>query len=357
MNSFAAAMMMLFATGSAQAGPFDPREWHGRVTAPTEVMVLGSTHLSGLADSFKPEWLASLIDRLAAFKPDIITVEGLSGEECQHVTLYAAVYPDVAADYCKRFKTMTEAGLAATGLTPPAAAEAVHKTLLAWPAAPTPAERRHLAAIFAAAGEPTSALVQWLRLPEAERRTGDGLDARLIEQIETVKNLHNENYLIAAVLAARLGIDRVCACDDHSSDQALADVPPGYEDALKSVWSAPRPPIAKKADDMEKALDGPASVLALYRYLNRPEVARAFVEADFGAALVEPSALRFGRRYVGWWETRNLRMVANIRAASANHPGARVLSIVGASHKAYFDAYLGMMSDVRLVDSAALLAR
>ena len=48
-------------------------------------------------------------------------------------------------------------------------------------------------------------------------------------------------------------------------------------------------------------------------------------------------------------------MVANIRATSGNHPGARVLVIVGASHKAYFDAYLDMMHEVKLVDPATVL--
>jgi hypothetical protein len=48
-------------------------------------------------------------------------------------------------------------------------------------------------------------------------------------------------------------------------------------------------------------------------------------------------------------------MVANIRAAFGNHPGARVLNIVGASHKPYFDTYLGMMHEVALVEAEAIL--
>ena len=48
-------------------------------------------------------------------------------------------------------------------------------------------------------------------------------------------------------------------------------------------------------------------------------------------------------------------MVANIRATFVNQPGARVLNIVGASHKGYFEAYLDMMHDVKLVDAEAVL--
>jgi hypothetical protein len=48
-------------------------------------------------------------------------------------------------------------------------------------------------------------------------------------------------------------------------------------------------------------------------------------------------------------------MVANIRAAFGNTPGARVLNVVGASHKAYYDAYLDMMHEVKLVDVGEVL--
>ena len=39
----------------------------------------------------------------------------------------------------------------------------------------------------------------------------------------------------------------------------------------------------------------------------------------------------------------------------AAQPGARALVIVGASHKGYFEAYLNMMHDIRLVDAEAVL--
>ena len=36
-------------------------------------------------------------------------------------------------------------------------------------------------------------------------------------------------------------------------------------------------------------------------------------------------------------------------------PGARVLNLVGAMHKAYYDAYLNMIHDVQLVDAEEVL--
>jgi len=62
-----------------------------------QVLVLGSVHLSGMPKGFKPESLDPVLDRLAAFKPDVITIEALSGEECDLAARHAAVY---GSDYC-----------------------------------------------------------------------------------------------------------------------------------------------------------------------------------------------------------------------------------------------------------------
>ena len=82
---------------------------------------------------------------------------------------------------------------------------------------------------------------------------------------------------------------------------------------------------------------------------------RLAIASDFGQALAEPSPQRYGRQYVGGWETRNLRMVANVHATFREHPGARVLSVVGSSHKPWFDGLLGQMQGVDIVDAEQVL--
>ena len=98
-----------------------------------------------------------------------------------------------------------------------------------------------------------------------------------------------------------------------------------------------------------------ADVLTLYRVTNSPATQLEFISIDYRRAMNAASPQNYGRVYNAWNETRNLRMVANIRAAFGDKPGARVLNIVGASHKPYYEAYLGMMSDVKLVDAEAVL--
>ena len=89
----------------------------------------------------------------------------------------------------------------------------------------------------------------------------------------------------------------------------------------------------------------------MYRAYNAPGVGKLTFDADFGAALEEPSPQQFGRDYVGYWETRNLRMASNIREVLGKQSGLRMLVVVGASHKGYLEAYLNQMHDVRIVDA------
>lgn len=319
------------------------------------VLVLGTAHLSGLPKTFDMEKLSPLLDRLADWRPTGIAIEALSGLQCDALRRYPIRYAATVNTYCPD----PAAAARATGLDVPSANAEAERILAAWPAAPTAAQRRHLAAVFLAAGERSSALVQWLRLPQAERRAGDGLNDELVVALETLKTSRNETSQISAVLAARLGHERLWSVDDHSADTPDSEDPvelKAFETAIMAAWDNPAS-HARHAESsrLEQNLDKPDGVLNLYRAYNAAEAQQLAYKGDFGAALIEPSPQGFGRRYVGYWETRNLRMVANIRDVLGQHPGMRLLAIVGASHKGYYEAYLNQMHDVRLVDVEAVL--
>lgn len=318
---------------------------------PNVVMVLGTPHLSGWPEDFRVERLAPLLDRLAGWRPDAIATEDLSGLQCDALRRHPARWRDTVEAYCF---DPAEAG-AATGLDVPTATAEAERMIAA--GVSLPAERRRLAAVLLAAGEPASALVQWLRLDERERRAGDGLDAPLVARLERMRGSRNESYAVAAVLAARLGHQRVWPVDDHSADQPLApDEAEKWGKALEAAWENPATKRRQALDaKLTAGLARADGVLAWYRAVNAPDAARIVHASDFGAALADRSAGRFGRRYVGDWETRNLRMVANIRDVLALRPGMKLLAIVGASHKGYYEAYLNQMHDVRLADPLLLL--
>ena len=312
-----------------------------------QVLVLGTVHLSSMPASFDQAALDGLLDKLAAWRPQIITIETESGEECDMAARHPAKY---GADYC----ASTEAARAATGLDVPAALHAVDQTLKAWPAQPSAAQRRRLAATFLAANDPASGYVQWLQLPEAERHAGDGLDARLVEMLGKIAKRNNENYQIAARLAARLHLQRVHAVDNHTGDRI--DVPDikAYVHSIEAAWATGRAALERRQQS-EDALAKAPDLLPLYRAINAPESLRALAEVNVSVSLKARSPEAYPQMFVVGWEIRNLRMVANVRETFRERPGARVLSVVGASHKPWFDGWLGQLQGVEVADVASVL--
>jgi hypothetical protein len=349
-----AAALLCAASVQAQesTGIFDPARLKGPAKGlPNEVMVLGTAHLSQLKPPFQPASLGLLNAKLAAWRPQIIAIEALSGMQCDHARRFPHRYKDTVTDYCWD----PAPARAATGLDVPAATAEAERLLAQWPTSPTPAQRRHLAAVFLAGGERASSLVQWLRLPEAERHAGDGLDAALVAVLEKQGARRNEDTLVAAPLAAALGLERVVAMDDHTADTMIDDEK-GFGEAMKKAWDNPAVVQRRKADEaFAPRLGNPEAMLEMVRFLNEPSQAKLVFDSDFGAALEEGSPQHYGRNYLGYWETRNLRMASNIRDAIAAKPGSRTLVIVGAAHKGYLEAYLNQMHDVRMVNALQVL--
>lgn len=351
---FLSLLMAVFC--EAQAQPYHPSmrpdiSGSSPLGRHNEVLVLGTPHLSGLKDHFRPESLAPILEKLAAWHPDAIATEDSSGLLCDALRHQGAEQASSLARYCP---DPAPAGKA-LGISVVAANEETERLLAAWPSGPSPAQRRRLALVFLAAGEPNSALVQWLRLSTSDRRADDGLTSDLVSQLNARIERRNESGLIGAALAARLGLERVWSVDDQTSMGSMPDEK-AYAVALQKAWdnSATATRMAE-----EKALyaqiDQPDGLLKLYRVFNAPAYAKQAYRSDWGAALKEPSSQHYGRRYVGYWETRNLRMVANIRQVLARAPGTHLLAIVGASHKAYYETYLNQMRDVDLIDVETVL--
>ena len=344
---------LLACAGTAQAQVDLPVLAHGMTGPRTQILVLGTAHLSGAPKGFKPQSLQPLLARLAAFQPEIITIEGISGEGCALMAQYPSIYnPENLAPYC----VDTKAARAATGLDVPAAIVAADQALHDWPAKPAPAQRRHLAALFLASGEPASALVQWLQLPQSERHAGDGLDAALVAELNKYIDRRNEDYLIAAPLAVKLGLQRVYPIDDHTGDNIRIpdQQDKAFEAAIRKAWASTKDRM-QPLEARQQDLLAHNQILALYRFLNSPEVQQTLITSDMGAALREDSPPHYGQMYVSGWEARNLRMAANIMATFRERPGVRVLVIVGATHKPWLDEILGLMPGVKIVDTEKLL--
>ena len=356
MASLAAASL---AAAQGSAAPFDPRTYQqAHIGEPTQIMVLGTPHLSGTPDGWDPSVLEPLLDRLAGFEPDAIAIEALTGMGIHAMWAYRESYPDVARTYGGRAMVLAGISRITLAMDMPQAEAEVRRTLAAWPTAPTPAQRRRLAALFVAAGDPNSALVQWWRLAPADRIADASISALLARELDTYTTRRNENHLIAVRLAVRLGLERVNPTDDQSDEQD-----PAMDKEMEAFMSEPwltevlTDPDFKALAEASDHLSTPAEALTTYRLLNSAAAGQLDADGQWLNMLNRPSPGQVGRRRVALWEVRNLRMIANIREVAARHPGGRVLVIVGSAHKPWFDAYLRMMTDVQVVDTAEMLAK
>jgi len=177
---FVTVLSLLFAATTAalaraEAPAFDPRDWRGQhVGAPTQILTIGSAHLGQMANPPSDALLAPLLERLAAFRPEIITHEGRTGEQCDVLKRYPSRYPTMFDTYCWGIEDAEKA----TGLNVPDAMAAVEKALAAWPKAPSPAQRRQLAAWFLAAGDPLRLKCQGCAFPPLSASSAMGSTRR-----------------------------------------------------------------------------------------------------------------------------------------------------------------------------------
>lgn len=337
---------------------FDPRTYKDQITGhPTQVLVFGTMHLSGLDDDWDPATLEPVLVKLQAFAPDVIAIEDIDGMAIEERWEHRVVRGGAALRYGRETMLAAIAGRVGTGLGMAEAAQEARTLLENWPDAPAPAERRKLAALFATAGDPYSALVQWWSLDPRERTAGDDVGEALRDRLDRLLGQRNESSLIAAHLAQRLGLDRLYPMDSQGEDVFteaefavfVDEVFPAIGERMEA--NADIVEADKRVDDLRTGQD----VLDAYRMLNDPDLSVLRSDLEWLGMIDRKTGSRVGRQRLAGWETRNMRMAANIREASAKAPGGKVLVVVGAAHKPWLEAYLNMMSDVQIVDAEAVL--
>lgn len=337
---------------------FSPRDYQDDVAGErTQVLVLATPHLALAPENFDARMLEGLLEKLQAFDPDVVAVENVSGEGLSALSAYESIYPDVAWSFGSSALRLAELARAHVGLDLPHAEAEARLALQHLENHATDALRRRLVLLFLAAGDPNSALVQWWRLtPEA--RASDEIPGEVRAQIESFASSRNESAFIGARLAARVGLERVHAIDDQSAVDLIFPIAQALGAALQADRSVAEglacPDFVRLASASER-LRSVAEALNTYRELNAPRAGIADARAQWSIMIDRAYPSDAGRVRMGEWEARNLRMAANIREAAASAPGGRVLVIVGVSHKPWLDAYLDLMTDVRVVDAQRVL--
>ena len=313
---------------------------------PTQIMVLGTTHLSNYSDELSQEDINPLLDRLEVYSPDVITIENSSGMTCNRVRSYTREHVGYEGAYCFDSAVYREE----SGLSVFEGSYKARNALNAWPDEPSAKQRRALAAAFIASNEPSSALVQWLRLDVADRTAGDGIGPKSVDLLNRMSQSIGESESIAARLAARLGLEKLFYADDHGSWLDSQAYEEAYGTRLSELWHRDNDPCQAHRDAPESDVTG-GDIINAYRHMNSKSWQHRQMDCDFKRTMNDDELEGYGRRYTMNWQARNLRMVSLIMDAAATKPGGRVLSIVGASHKPYQEAYLDQMHDVKIVST------
>lgn len=321
----------------------------------SQVLVLGTIHL-GKAEKFDEKGLALLLAKIEAWKPDRIAIERYSGLQCDFIAKNLELFGGETMPNCLDTSLAREA----TGLDVLAATIKLEEGRNSTSVSMNPSLRRQRIALYMAAGEPISAYVHWLDLKAGEKEPDTTLSAPMIAQLEKIGGEHEEDTVLAAELARRLGHDRVYPVDDATHVRPLLPELEKITKAQLRIWEE----IKKTPESQERfrvdsqwnqIYQSPQGVVDFYQMLNEARQERLIFESDFGAAIRDREAKHYGRYYVAGWETRNLRMVANIREMMIDKPGVKVLAIVGQSHKFYYENYLRQMHDIEIVDVHGIL--
>ncbi|WP_125921536.1 DUF5694 domain-containing protein [Hymenobacter lapidarius] len=337
--------------------PFDPAAARSKLAlAPTQVMVLGITHLDTAPGNFQVAWLEPVLCRLRAYKPDVILTEAMSGEQIVALDAYSA-YHGTAGRYAGPSLNMAKAAQTDLKLTAPQAF--VQANLLCQKGELTPVERRRLASLFVAAAEPFSATVQWMRLAPAERVAADGVSPALVKNLNSFAGLRNEIASMAARLAADVGLERLYGAGDHMSDVASPSseamkAAVAAEPGLTDLFNHNTPEFRAVPEEALK-MAAASEIMPVFKWKNSPRFGELDADAQCQSMLRSDKIGSIGRQWVAAWEAQNLRMAVAIREATAPIAGGRALLIVGAAHKPYVEAYLRTFADVELVSVPALL--
>jgi hypothetical protein len=328
------------------------------------VLVLASEHLRALGENYDRSLLTPLIEGLERFGPDAVAVEALPPEEIARLAGEAVANSDrTAAELLAAFaEDAARYGREAQESLGLSRAEASGRadSMLAALHGQDVQTRRSLAVHFLAAYDLPSALVQWSYLPEEHRSASGSITPPIASFLSRRLASPNEIVSIGVAVAQRRGLNQLLSVDDHVDDEVGLET--GLNERLgrelegnlayaELVASSYFQEAIRRLPEAAKQ----GNLLPLYMRINSPDYLNEDVSRQWHLFFRTELPSNVDRTRVALWEARNLNVAGRIRAASAWHPGGRVLVVIGAAHKPFLDRYLAQMMDIEVVQLGDVL--
>lgn len=320
-----------------------------RMDAPAEVLVLATSHLGSL-EGMTPGHVEGLVGALSRFAPAAVVVEALPAHAIEAMQQQADLHPEALDSFVgKSFLALATEQQRALGIDPAGARKALAaECVTALPATPGASQR----CIRLAAAAWDKPWVDYLGWYHARQWPANKLDGALGTRVAALARSTNENELIGARLASQFQLARVHGMDDHPGidlygpvfDALLPVI--GQSKAYAAFQTDAR--VVKEAGERTRNAIGSNDLLPLYLWLNSAEYSALTLDEEWRLFVDRDLPRKPGQARIALWDVRNLAMVSNILRVVSQHPGGRVLVIVGASHKPFFDDYLNRSIGVRV---------
>ena len=319
------------------------------------VLVLATPHLSSYGTSFNTKTMANLLALLEKHGPDLIGIEALPPFLIHDMRNAGEVFEPTLNRFAGKIIELGLQMQETLDVDWNAANKHGRELLFALEEADDEMrETLRLKAIpvLIAQFNLHNAALHWGYLPIEQRNTVPHLTAEMREALDARLSSSNENNVIAMNLARRLGLQQIYPIDDHRDKELYMPIVAEFAEELgrndvasKEPWK----PFFNSVDERQKRAYDSGDLLPYYLYINSREYALGDIDAQWQVFFRTRMESKLDRMRVALFELRNLRMAANIRRASALRPGAKILVIVGASHKSFIDAYLSDMMDLEVV--------
>ncbi|GAA5502153.1 hypothetical protein Dxin01_01892 [Deinococcus xinjiangensis] len=307
---------------------------HAFTGQPTEILILGSAHLNSTTPDAA---LLPTLERLKAWRPDLVGVEILAGEV---VELYESQGGWLHELKHGGFPLARQLGPKARQLLGLTRAEAMRL-------AATQTQPKQKVLAYLAANEPWNALLHWS--PEQE------LPAELGAAMQELSQHPSESVRLGVALAKALGHQKLCLFDDFPlpsmDEERWQAYMQGGEAPEFKAWLEAHPFMVHIEEAQQKS-EQAGDYWVFLRDMNTPAAVAEHVDLEDGANLRLGMA---GRAKQADWDARNLFMAGRVRVGLLDHLGGRVLIVVGHGHKGPMETALRALGpDVRLVDLAEL---
>jgi len=320
-----------------------------KVKLTTDVMVLATTHLRSTKTPLDSESLTPIISKLQMYSPTAIAIEALRPADIISMINGADEYKSVLSQFVgDSFLSLANKEQKSLALTPNQAITKMN--VLVSSTSKVNEQREQIIRLAVAAYDKNTALLHWQYLTETS--TATKLSSALQLYLKDLSSQNNEVNQIAISLAIKSGVNRLYPIDDHLDKdlypEVIEDLMPFFKKSA-SISELRKSEYFSKPMKLQEQAVKTGNWLALYSWINsetyKEQVIndewRLFIDKDLP---VKPSLAR-----IALWEVRNLNMVSNIMRVVSKNIGGKIVIVVGANHKVFFDDYLSRMVGLNLV--------